>query len=249
MSQGIDRASEWIYHGVWAVLVRWFRVPPEPPTLPTMANEKIQAFRPADGFLRYLKFQYWLLRVFTNIPVIVIWIVFMVTVPVAGLVLAPVALAIIVIPAIVAYVAVHLRYNTTWYVVSDRSLRIRRGIWVIHETTITFENVQNVTVDQGPLQRWFGIADVLVKTAGGGGTGGPHQEHAAMAGGHNGLIEGIENAPQIRDLIMSRLKRSTSAGLGDELHHAADSRHRGFSAEHLSVLREIREAARKLATI
>lgn len=246
MSRGVDRASEWLYHGVWAVLVRWFRVPAEPPTLPTMANETIQSFRPADGFLRYLKFQYWLLRTVINVPVIVLWVILLVGFPVAGLAVAPIALAIIVIPAMLAYVAIHLRYNTTWYVVSDRSLRIRRGIWIIHETTITFENIQNVTVDQGPVQRFFGIADVLVKTAGGGGMGGPHQENAAGAG-HNGLIEGIDNAPQIRDLIMSRLKRSTSAGLGDEAHHAVDQRPPAFSREHLVVLREIRETARRLA--
>ena len=65
--------------------------------------------------------------------------------------------------------AMHLRYDTTWYVLTNRSLRIRRGIWMIHETTITYENVQNVSVNQGPLQRIFGIADVLVQTAGGGG--------------------------------------------------------------------------------
>src|SRR5262252_829179 len=62
-----------------------------------------------------------------------------------GLLLAPLALAVMVLPDIVAYVAIHLRYDTTWYVLTHRSLRIRRGIWVIHETTITFENVQNVS--------------------------------------------------------------------------------------------------------
>ena len=75
---------------------------------------------------------------------------------------------ILVAPDVIAYVAIHLRYDTTWYVLTDRSLRIRRGIWIIHETTISFENVQNVEVRQGPLQRYFGIADVIVQTAGGG---------------------------------------------------------------------------------
>ena len=56
--------------------------------------------------------------------------------------------------------------------------RIRRGIWIIHETTITFENVQNVVVQQGPLQRWYGIANVLIETAGGGGS----QQQAGQGG-------------------------------------------------------------------
>jgi membrane protein YdbS with pleckstrin-like domain len=247
MSQGLARASEWLYHGVWAVLVRWFRVPAEPPTLPIMGGETIQAFRPSDGFLRYLKFQFWLVLGTIDVALLVVWLVILVAAPLIGVLVTPLALAIIVVPAILVYVAIHLRYDTTWYVLSDRSLRIRRGIWIIRETTITFENIQNVSVDQGPLQRWFGIADVLVQTAGGGGTASHGQESAAMLGGHNGLIEGIDNAPQIRDLIRSRLQRSSSAGLGDEAHDSRPEHKLGFSTEHLAVLREIRDAAKQLA--
>jgi hypothetical protein len=119
---------------------------------------------------------------------------------------------------------------------------------VIRETTITFENIQNVTVDQGPVQRFFGIANVLVQTAGGGG-GGPHEQGAGMSGGHHGLIEGIDNAPEIRDMIMNRLKRSLSAGLGDDAPDSTQRTGRGFSAEHLQVLREIRDAARQLVEL
>ena len=176
MSQALVRASEWLYHGIWAVLVRWFRVPAEPPTLPAVAAEPIQSYRPAAGFLRYLKFQFWLLLIVIDGGLLIVWLVLLVLVPLAGVLITPLALAVIIVPAILGYVAIHLRYDTTWYVVSDRSLRIRRGIWVIHETTITFENIQNVTVNQGPLQRWFGIADVLVQTAGGGGGGQPGHE-------------------------------------------------------------------------
>src|SRR5207247_118797 len=95
------------------------------------------------------------------------------------------------------------------------SLRIRRGIWLIHETTITFENVQNVEIRQGPLQRYFGIADVHIDTAGGGGE--KHAKHGNLtSAGHRGLIEGVADAVGIRDLILARLERSKKAGLGDE---------------------------------
>jgi uncharacterized membrane protein YdbT with pleckstrin-like domain len=89
---------------------------------------------------------------------------------------------VLIAPDVIAYVGLHLRYDTTWYVFTDRSLRIRRGIWVIHETTITFENVQNVAVAQGPVQRYFGIADVIVQTAGGGAS-----KKAAMAARHRSV--------------------------------------------------------------
>jgi hypothetical protein len=125
---------------------------------------------------------------------------------------------------------------------TDRSLRIRRGIWVIHETTITYENIQNVSVNQGPLQRYFGIADVLVQTAGGGGA---QQQPGQPAGGaHSGLIEGIRDAPRIRDLLASRMRRSRTAGLGDEPH---DHESAGFTPRQVALLREIRDAARELA--
>src|SRR5688572_2116321 len=98
MSQGLARASEWLYHGVWAVLVRWFRVPELPPSLPVIAGETIQAFRPAPGFLRYLKFQFWLLLGTINISFLVLWLVILIAVPIVGIVITPIVLAILVIP-------------------------------------------------------------------------------------------------------------------------------------------------------
>lgn len=244
MSEKLARTSEWLYHGVWKILVRWFRVPQEPPALPSLALEPIHTYRPADGFLRYLKFQFWILLTIINASLIVGWVVLAVAVPIAGLVITPLALVIIIVPDILAYVAIHLRYDTTWYVFSDRSMRLRRGIWIIRETTITFENIQNVTIDQGPLQRWFGIADVVVKTAGGGGGGGGHgEEGAGMSGGHHGMIEGIDNAVVIRNLIMNRLQRSKAAGLGDESPLQIAHSRRGFSSEHVALLRDIRDLA------
>jgi membrane protein YdbS with pleckstrin-like domain len=109
--------------------------------------------------------------------------------PRAALWLAPVALAVAVVPDIVAYIAIHLRYDTTWYVLSRRSLRIRGGIWVIHEATITFENIQNVTVESGPIERWFGISNVIVDTAGGGQSS-KDSEGKGKTNLHRGVISG-----------------------------------------------------------
>jgi membrane protein YdbS with pleckstrin-like domain len=245
MSQRIEQMSQWVYEGLWGVLTRWFRIPSQPPTLPALAGEAIQSFRPAQGFLRYLKFQFWIALVVIDVLLVIGWLVLGVASPLAGVLITPLALFLIIAPDVVAYLALHLRFDTTWYVVSERSLRIRRGIWIIHETTITFENVQNVTISQGPLQRWFGIADVVVETAGG--SGGRGEQHAGMAAGHQGMVEGLDNAPQIRDLILSRLQRSQSAGLGDD--HASPGPLAGhyWSPAHLACLREIRDAVRGIA--
>jgi len=161
--------------------------------------------------------------------------------------LLPFVLVLVVLPEIVAYVAIHLRYDTTWYVLSDRSVRIRRGIWVIAETTITFENVQDVKIDQGPVQRYFGISDIIIQTAGGGSV---HQSShgKTTTTTHVGHIEGIADAHRIRDLIMNRVRQSRSAGLGDEQvgasHHVSQAP--TWSPAHLQVLREIHQGLTEL---
>ncbi|MBM4089915.1 MAG: hypothetical protein FJ276_10905 [Planctomycetes bacterium] len=247
MRQGSEELTRWVYQGIWSVLSHWFRVPKQPPTLPAYSHETIESFRPSVGFLRYLKLQFWFLLVLIDLLVLVVWLVILISSPMAGVILALPALVIAVVPDLIAYVAIHLRYDTTWYVVSDRSLRIRRGIWVIRETTITFENVQNVKVTQGPLQRWFGIGSVTVETAGGGQVApGGHGSHPG-AGSHQGLIEGIDNAERIRDMVLTKLRRSRSAGLGDERLEAVRAEP-VWRPDHLAVLRDIRDAARALTT-
>jgi membrane protein YdbS with pleckstrin-like domain len=238
----VDQATRWIYRGVWSVLVRWFKVPDRPPELPTAPGESLESFQPSAGFLRYLKLKFWVVLLLFDGAILVVWLVVALASPVAGAIAALPALAIAVIPDIVAYIAIHLQYDTTWYVMTGRSLRIRRGIWVIHETTITFENVQNVEVNQGPLQRLFGIADVRVDTAGGGGVQAGAHGTASMTG-HRGLIEGVSDAPRIRDMILSRLRHARTAGLGDEEARRAS----GWAPRHVAVLREIRDLARQLA--
>ncbi|MFO0826997.1 MAG: PH domain-containing protein [Phycisphaerales bacterium] len=238
------RAAQRTYRGVWAVLRRWFRVPEEPPNLPVHGGGHVEAMRPAEGYLRYLTFQFWVFLVLFDVALITAWIVTLVAMPVVGIVIAVPIWLIAIVPDVFAYVAIHLRYDTTWYVLSDRSMRLRRGIWIINEATITYENVQNVTVTQGPLQRWFGIADVVVQTAGGGVSAGPHGP--VSSGGHRGTLEGIADAAALRDRIMDRVRASRSAGLGDERHEdhraSAGGEHRSaWSAQHVATLREIRD--------
>ncbi len=246
MNQRTEELTRWVYQGVWRVLADWFRVPQRPPVLPRQEGEAVESFRPAEGFLRYLKLQFWIWLVVIDLSILIGWIAITASAPGIGLLLALPALALAVVPDVVAYVAIHLRYDTTWYVMSDRSLRIRRGIWIIHETTITFENVQNVTLSQGPLQRWFGIGNVTVDTAGGGGQTQQAAHGGQTSSAHQGLIEGIADAPRIRDLLLKQLRRSRSAGLGDEP-TASVPAETAWSPEHLRTLREIRDASRTLA--
>lgn len=125
-------------------------------------------------------------------------------------------------------------YQMRWYIVTDRSLRIRAGIWEVEETTMTFANIQYVGIEQGPLQRWLGLADVEVSSAGGRKSG---EEHGGTSG-HTARFAGVDNAEQIRDLILDRLRQCRGSGLGDPDEHGPKTE--------LEAARELAAEARAL---
>ena len=143
-----------------------------------------------------------------------------------------------------------LEYEMRWYIVTDRSLRIREGILGVREMTLTFANVQNISIHQGPLQRLLGISDVVVRTAGGG--GGSEGAHGAKAAGksmHEGRLRAVDNAEAVRDLILERLKRFRDSGLGDpddHRHHAPAEA--PTDAGTLAAAIALRDAARALTS-
>lgn len=243
MTGRVDQAAAWIYKGVWKFIVDWLRVPP-PPTLPSRTGEKVKTFHPAPGFLQYLKFWFWLVLIVFDGLIALGWIIIFSVHNAVGLVLLPLFLFVAIVPDIIAYVAIHLRYDTTWYVMSERAMRLRRGVWSITEVTITYENVQNVKVKSGPIQRGFGIKDVIVETAGAGSGNG--EQGASVT--NQGLIEGVADAEHIRDLIMRRVRASQSTGLGDEPHRRPSADAGRWSTAHLEALRGIRDEIRAAHT-
>lgn len=108
-----------------------------------------------------------------------------------------------------------LDWELRWYIVTDRSLRIREGVFKVSELTMTFANVQEVSIQQGPLDRLFGVADVRVRSAGGGAGGSSHDREQEEKSGHIGYFRGVDGAPAIRDLILERLRKQRDAGIGD----------------------------------
>jgi uncharacterized membrane protein YdbT with pleckstrin-like domain len=136
-------------------------------------------------------------------------------------------------------VTTRLNYDMRWYVITDRSLLIREGIWVVREITLTFANAQNVRITQGPLQRLFGFSNVEVDTAGGGGGGGSHGEGTKP---HRAVLRGLDNATFVRDLILEHLRRHRTAGLGDP-DDRAGAGHKAFNP---ALLGEILEEAKRV---
>jgi membrane protein YdbS with pleckstrin-like domain len=134
------------------------------------------------------------------------------------------------------YLALRWNYDLRWYIITDRSLRIRRGVWSVEELTMTFANIQEIRVTSGPIQNWLGLADVEVHSAGGG-TVGPQGEQKP----HSAIFEGVDNADEIRDLLVERLKAYRDLGLGGA-HESPAGRPLDDAAAHAAAHAVLQEA-------
>jgi len=153
-----------------------------------------------------------------------------------------IGLAYFLIQLPLSYSWLRIEYENRCYLATDRSLRLREGLWTVREMTLTYSNVQNVTIEQGPLQRLLGIADLVVQTAGGGSSArGPRERHGQKRSMHEGRLQDVENAESIRDLILAHLKRLRDGGLGDADDRAEPVREAGSPIEAArELLRETR---------
>lgn len=249
MQEFSERISSELHRGVKRRLVPWLKMPTDPPQLPGGDRQALEVFRPSPGFLSYMKWWFWVVAIIIDLVILFVWMAITIADLFMGLLLSPIVVVMLFLPDVIAYIAIHLRYENTWYAMTDRAVRIRRGVWIVRETTISFENVQNVKVRQGPVQRMFNISDVVIETAG---SGGASQGKGGSFGVSNqGVIEGIEEAARIRDLVLSRMRTARTAGLGDEVERprsAGRRRQRGggfsVSKDHVRILREIRDLLR-----
>ena len=143
------------------------------------------------------------------------------------------------------WMLLRLDFELRWYMLSDRAIRIREGITTVREKTIALANIQNIAVRQGPLQRYLGIADVEVKTAGGGGQSSEMETKGKQGEPmHVGYFRGVANAEEIRDLLREGVRRQRDTGLGDpdEIVHGDDD-------DATAAVTELLQEARKLRAV
>jgi membrane protein YdbS with pleckstrin-like domain len=204
---------------VFTSIVRWvlrvLRVPPEPDP-PEGSPGSIQIFHAGLNFyiwclLTWLLFHMTILALLVGVhfvtaaaftqwpePAQVIWRV-----------AEPVLFLLFAASALITFFSQRLNYRLRWYIVTDRSLRIRTGILAMEELTMTFSYIQEIRVSAGPLKNLLKIADVEVHSAGGG-SGGKQRDE-----GHRGCFQGVSNSSAIRDLMVERLRQYRDSGLGE----------------------------------
>jgi membrane protein YdbS with pleckstrin-like domain len=247
-------------------VLSFLRVPPEPS--PPGGDANVRVFRAAPAYLRY-RIVVWTLRELGALTGIVAYfymaprflpMVLPRRIHIGGLTvtrevlvslsdfLEVVGLFGVAISAIASFLILRLDYEQRWYIVSDRSLRIREGLVSLHEKTMTFANVQQVGIRQNPIQRWLGIADVEVRTAGGGQK--KQEDHRREDDHHVGILRGVLDAEGIRDLVQDRLRHYKDSGLGDPDHHAPARALRpapaGGAADLAAAAAALRDEARAL---
>ncbi len=79
--------------------------------------------------------------------------------------------------------------TTSWQIRPTQGLEIRRGIWWHHRIFIPRNRIQHTDVRQGPLERRFGLATLIVNT------GGTHEPSISLSG----LAR--EHAERLRDQL------------------------------------------------
>ncbi len=93
------------------------------------------------------------------------------------------------------------------YLIGDRSLRIAHGVFRREEVTVSYANIQNIEVSQGPMERLFGFKRLAITNA-----------NAAAGGdgtGHVVQLLGVDSAETIREMIIDLQRGAKDSGLGE----------------------------------
>lgn len=221
------------------------RVPPYPQP-PEGSPESIQVFQPGRNYYTFCLLLWFLSHLFVLIALLAVH--FLVSKPFVSMpewakiawrsIEVVVALAFTT-SAIFTFLSQRLNYALCWYMITDRSLRIRTGVFSVQELTMTFSNIQEIRVTAGPLQNLLKLADVEVQSAGGGSEKG--------ASGHTGRFKGVSNANAIRDLMVERLRQYRDSGLGDPAPHNGTASDHAMDAAR-AVLAEARALREQLGS-
>lgn len=226
-----------MYGLVRALLLRLLRAPLDPPEPPAGSPNSVEVFRASKRLLTVRMIGLCVAMGFVVLPMLPAFVIGIASEEPAAAIGSGLVLFALLTLSVVRWFLIRLDWDMRYYIVTDRSMRIRQGALIIRESTFTFANVQNVSVQQGPIDRLVGISNVRIDTAGGGGAAQGQQ----AGGGHQGVLVGIDNAPAVRDRILALLRAYRDAGLGDSDDKGAA---KTLSSKHTELLQQIRDELR-----
>ena len=111
----------------------------------------------------------------------------------------------LVIPPLFPFLApyYYFRYHTMRYKFTDDGISMSWGILFRREVIVNYARIQDIHLRSNFVERWLGLARILVQTASG-------SSSAEMT------IEGIKEFEALRDFLYSRMR-----GVKDHAHHPA----------------------------
>jgi uncharacterized protein len=103
-----------------------------------------------------------------------------------GSLIVPPLFPILILPA-------YFRYHTMRYRFTDEGISIRWGILFRREVIVNYARIQDIHLRSNVVERWLGLARVLIQTASG-------NSSAEMT------IEGIKEYEAVRDFLYARMR-------------------------------------------
>jgi putative membrane protein len=89
--------------------------------------------------------------------------------------------------------ALYFRYHSMRYRFDEHGITKSYGILLRREVHLAYGRIQDIHLSSGPLQRWLGLADLLVQTASG-------------SAGAELVIEGLLEFEAVRDFLYARMR-------------------------------------------
>ena len=144
-------------------------------------------------------------------------------------------LSSLVIPPLFPILATYLyfRYHTMRYKFTEEGISMSWGILFRRQVIINYARIQDIHIRSNLVERWLGLAKVLVQTASGN-------------AGAEMTLEGFKEYEAVRDFLYSKMR-----GVKDPMHQAPPSTGSSSAAELAAALRavahELRETRLTLA--
>ena len=122
-------------------------------------------------------------------------------------------------------------YDTAAYRFTDEAVEYRRGVFFQQHTTVPYNRVTNVNVQQGPVERVVGSGSVGIHTAGYGGQSGAEL-----------TVNGVEDYAAIGDQLLEAVRGKRPVSVESGAADPADVPQSDVNAELLAEVRRIRAA-------
>jgi membrane protein YdbS with pleckstrin-like domain len=240
-----------LYESLREVLLQVLKAPGGPPQAPLGSPDSVQILKPSPKYLTMnLMVHFGSMAIALTFEAVG-WALAPSPAATAAMAFASIAvIALTLIVTLLRYFLLRLDYDMRFYVLTDRSVRIRRGALSIEESTFTFANVQNLRLEQGPLERVLGLARLHIETAGGGPSGGGRDSGEGMF--HKARLEGldIETATELRDRILTLVNGYVDSGLGERAAAPPGATHQPLAARSevlAAIVQELRMLNRGLS--